>query len=192
MTHLTPDQFVDAVEGRVQSPSAAASHLAGCEACRTELASLTEVLTTARGVDVPEPSPLFWEHFSRRVRAAVETEPAPRRAGWLVEGWRPMAVLGVAVGVLVLAVVLRPTRVSAPTVSDTLAPALVTADSTPAESNEDALNVLAVVAQDLRTDELQQIVHPSSDATGAAMDDLTQSQMAALERLIKSKTSGAE
>ena len=30
---------------------------------------------------VPEPSPLFWEHAARRVRAAVDAE-APRRSVW--------------------------------------------------------------------------------------------------------------
>ena len=30
----------------------------------------------SNALDVPEPSPLFWEHFPDRVRAAVQAEPA--------------------------------------------------------------------------------------------------------------------
>ena len=34
-------------------------------------AALTSLLSRAKTVDVPEPSPLFWDHFSSRVRAAI-------------------------------------------------------------------------------------------------------------------------
>jgi hypothetical protein len=37
----------------------------------------------SNALDVPEPSPLFWEHFPERVRAAVQAEPAVApAAGW--------------------------------------------------------------------------------------------------------------
>jgi hypothetical protein len=36
----------------------------------------------SNALDVPEPSPLFWEHFPGRVRAAVQAEPAAAPAGW--------------------------------------------------------------------------------------------------------------
>ena len=61
-----------------------------------------EIVERLKATDtVPEPSPLFWEHAARRVRAAVDAKP-PRRsvldrparvdgqAGWLRQ---PMAAL---------------------------------------------------------------------------------------------------
>lgn len=36
----------------------------------------------ADALDVPEPSPLFWEHFPNRVRAAVAAEPVRQPAWW--------------------------------------------------------------------------------------------------------------
>jgi hypothetical protein len=42
-----------------------------------------EIVEMLKATDtVPEPSPLFWEHAARRVRAAVDAEP-PRRSPWL-------------------------------------------------------------------------------------------------------------
>jgi hypothetical protein len=195
MTHLTPDQFVDAVEGRVERHPGAASHLAVCENCRAELSSLTEVLSTARAVDLPEPSPLFWEHFSRRVRAAVESESTPRRAGWFAGAWRPVVLLGAAGGALALVLVLRPSPVSAP-----ILPSSQFADATVAvtpvadvESSDDVrLSVMAAMAKDLEAEEFQQAVRPSADAAGAALEDLTVEQREALVRLIKARMIGAE
>ena len=74
MTHLTPDELLDVIE---QSPVADRyrEHLDSCEQCRTEAAALSAVLGTTRRVDIPEPSPLFWDQFSRRVHEAIAVEP---------------------------------------------------------------------------------------------------------------------
>jgi hypothetical protein len=41
-----------------------------------------EIVERLKSADtVPEPSPLFWEHAARRVRAAVDAE-SPRRSVW--------------------------------------------------------------------------------------------------------------
>jgi hypothetical protein len=36
-----------------------------------------EIIAALQAVDVPEPSPLFWDHLSQRVREAVAAEPVP-------------------------------------------------------------------------------------------------------------------
>jgi hypothetical protein len=38
-------------------------------------------LALAAGADAPEPSPLFWDAFRRRVASAIEAEPPRRRFG---------------------------------------------------------------------------------------------------------------
>jgi hypothetical protein len=49
-----------------------------------EVAQLSAILRESRAVDdVPDPSPLFWDHFSHRVRTAIAAQPvAPRFAHW--------------------------------------------------------------------------------------------------------------
>ena len=76
--HLTPDQLVDVADGT--QPESSAPHLTECDACRQQLIDLRAMMAAATDVDVPEPSPLFWDHLSSRVAEAVSAEPA--RTGW--------------------------------------------------------------------------------------------------------------
>lgn len=101
-THLTSDELVDAVEGTLADHRTA--HLAGCDACTREVASLAAVLREASDLEMPEPSPLFWERLSDRVRTAIAAEPAPGGgvASWL--RWPVLAPIG-ALALVVLALV---------------------------------------------------------------------------------------
>jgi hypothetical protein len=72
--HLNPEELVDIAERT--RPEASMPHLAGCEPCRAQLRDLRAMLSAAQEVDVPEPSPLFWDHLSSRVSAAVAAEAA--------------------------------------------------------------------------------------------------------------------
>ncbi len=104
MWHLTPGALIDVVEGT--QAEQAFPHLTTCVRCRQQLADLRAALSVARSdIDVPEPSPLFWDHLSSRVREAVAAEAAAPRSttfGWVT--WRS-AALGSAV-VLAFAVAL--------------------------------------------------------------------------------------
>jgi hypothetical protein len=202
MTHLTPDQFIDsidAMDAKVELSRAASAHLAGCEACQAERASLTEALGDARAVTMPEPSPLFWDHFSRRVAAATSGEAVPgskATGGLWPRGWPRFATVAVAVCALLLVVVMRarPPLGHSGRVAVTAVAALAPA-AEPVEfvgMDDGSLSVVAAVAADLKTDELQQVARPSADAAGAAIEDLTPAQCAELMRLIKTQMSGAE
>jgi hypothetical protein len=94
MTHLTPDELIDAMEGVLASDRQ--SHLASCDVCQRELAGLSSVLSDAKQSTVPEPSPLFWTHFSARVSDAIDrTETTDSNwPAWL--RWQVLAPLGVA------------------------------------------------------------------------------------------------
>lgn len=102
-THLTSDELVDAVEGTLADHRT--THLAGCEVCTREVASLAAVLREASDLGIPEPSPLFWERLSDRVRTAIAAEPAPGGgvASWLK--WPVLAPIG-ALALVVLALVM--------------------------------------------------------------------------------------
>lgn len=123
MKHLTPDEIIDAAEGMLDAERQ--RHLAACEACRTEVESLRGLLREAAGVPVPEPSPLFWDYLSARVRQAVEGERSPA-AGWF--GWSTLAPAGALAAVLV-AIVASLARPAAPP-SVPLAPVAQASDDT--------------------------------------------------------------
>ena len=132
MRHLTAEELVDLAESapadRSMQPEPSTPHLRSCEVCRAKLAELRSTLSAAGAVDVPEPSPLFWDHFSARVHDAVEAE---RANGTLTSGrwpsWRavlrvgPLWVGSVAVVVLAVAIMTRGPVSDAPTPAGSVA-----------------------------------------------------------------------
>jgi hypothetical protein len=107
--HLTAIELVDVAEGR-RAPDSV-PHLAVCDRCRGQLDELQTVIALAATVDVPEPSPLFWDHFSSRVHDAIAADEAAsasgvrwwtgRRMRWLVlVPTSAVAVVALAVGLL--------------------------------------------------------------------------------------------
>jgi hypothetical protein len=101
MAHLTSAEFVDLAEG--VRDAASAPHLAECDRCRRQLAEVRGMLIAAAASDVPEPSPLFWDHLSARVRGAVAAEPEPRSATFLNPWWmRAAAAVAVSAAIAVV------------------------------------------------------------------------------------------
>jgi hypothetical protein len=98
MTHLSTGDLVDAIDGTLDETRA--SHLATCGVCRTELDELRATLREAAAIDVPEPSPLFWDRFSARVREAIDDAPQPSVAWWR----RPAVAVACAAVVALLVV----------------------------------------------------------------------------------------
>jgi hypothetical protein len=90
MSHLRFDELVDLAEGTCAESGA--PHLRTCESCRRQLADLRSTMAAAARVEVPEPSPLFWDHLSERVREAVAADSVSRGAWWRPLTWPPTAV----------------------------------------------------------------------------------------------------
>jgi len=70
MKHLTEHEIVDLVEHA--GISRHEEHVSACERCRARVAMMRDAIARIAEADVPEPSPLFWEHLSARVREGVE------------------------------------------------------------------------------------------------------------------------
>jgi len=81
MTHLTDLEMVDLLDDSL--PASRAAHLDTCARCRETAAALCDARTRAEAVNVPEPSPLFWEMFSVRVHDAVRDAAIANPSGWL-------------------------------------------------------------------------------------------------------------
>lgn len=109
MTHCTPDQLMDVVDG-VRS-IASLPHLATCAACRAQLDDVRGAIGEVAAVDVPEPPPHYWRQLSTHVHDAVQREQL-RRGGrpWFGVGvsWPTLWPLAAAAAVLVLAALVWP------------------------------------------------------------------------------------
>ena len=61
MSHLSPDEFVDAAEGALDARRAAhldarcAAHLETCGACRARASQIAGALSAAQDAEIPEP-----------------------------------------------------------------------------------------------------------------------------------------
>jgi hypothetical protein len=80
MRHIQSEELIDLAEGA--RPESSAPHLQTCDDCRRRLAELRAAMAAAAHADVPEPSPLFWDHFSARLHDAIAAEGPPPRAAW--------------------------------------------------------------------------------------------------------------
>jgi hypothetical protein len=98
--HLREDELVDLAEGT--RPESSAPHLASCEPCRRQLHQMRAMLSIAADVDIPEPSPLYWDHLSARVREAVAAGAPPRRPWLDVAAWRRVLMPATAAAVIIV------------------------------------------------------------------------------------------
>jgi hypothetical protein len=120
--HLTPEQLVDAAED-LRAPSVD-RHLSACPACQARLADLRSMVSSVGQLvgEVPDPSPLFWNTFQRRVVEAAEAERQNEGAiARFLRSLRPAILVPAAAALLVAAAVLVTRTVRTPD-----APAMVT------------------------------------------------------------------
>jgi hypothetical protein len=99
--HLTSDELLDLAEGTRAESSA--PHLAKCDTCRHQLNELRDVMATLQ-VDVPEPSPLFWDHFSARVSEAIASDAQSARSWFGIGRWSWGVAVAMTAVVLAIAV----------------------------------------------------------------------------------------
>lgn len=84
-------------------PAARAAHLERCPDCRARWEELRATFELASSVEVPEPSPLFWDRLSARVREAIDTEGERAHLIGAIAWWRRPAVALAAAVVAFLA-----------------------------------------------------------------------------------------
>jgi hypothetical protein len=197
--HLSPDELIDLAEGAVAESSA--PHLEWCETCTRQLAEMRAMMSAASEVAVPEPSPLFWDHFSERVRQAVALEGAPRRASRWEQWFRPRMVLPVSAAAA--AVIIAAVFVARPDGPPAAGPEAV-ASSRPAEPSEAAvfepldalgdspLSLVADLTAELDWEAVSRL-ELTTHAGGAdeAVRELTGGELRELQRLLKEELARA-
>lgn len=198
MKHLDEPELVDLLDGHLAP--ALAEHVDECDACRERAAALRDTLAAARLDEGHEPSPLFWDHFSARVAAAVGDEQPPAApSGWRAwlsspaTAWATSASVAVLlmVGALWHATLQAPVfpAVAPSRAPQAAAPAAVAPDDVEADR---AWAVVRTAATDLAWDEVTATgiaAHPGA-AEGVAME-LTADERTELARLIMAEMKAA-
>jgi hypothetical protein len=183
MTHLNPDELIDAIEGLL--PSDRQEHFDTCEHCRRELADLSSVLSEAKQVSVPEPSPLFWQHFSQRVRTAIDQDVTPENSwpSWL--RWQVLLPLG-AVAMIILALMISVPKEDA---GDSSEFALQTPEALQSPDSWAAIEDL-VGELDVETASAAGVIEPG--VAEQAVLELTADEQQELTRLLKAELTRAK
>lgn len=185
--HLAPQEFVDLLDGRL-APSEL-PHLQTCESCRDQLTSLQQTWQAASAADVPEPSPLFWDHFSARVHDAVAAEGL-RRSWWsrLQPSWRLAALTSALAAVaLMFAIGLRQPSEAPPTAGATVAddaaagapPAIAVA-----QEDDEPLALVGDLASELDWDSAAELGWATRGGAERVVVDMTDEERLELQRLL--------
>jgi hypothetical protein len=198
-SHLSPSEIVDFAEGTLAS--ARASHVETCPACAQTANELRAALHGALSAkdDVPEPSPLFWDHLSSRVQEAITSgAPAPP-SWWSWWSWwlprvrilAPLATFALVVVVLTMTLprgAARPHESAKPG-----APSAVSEVDRPVDPSLDpvtgeAWDVLAAAAADLEWEAAHEAgmgVHPA--AIDGAVQQLAPEELSELAKLLQTE-----
>jgi len=190
MRHLSAEELIDLAEGARDERSA--PHLASCETCRRQLGDLRAMMDAATDVEVPEPSPLFWDHLSARVREAVANDEATASTSWAARwmSWRVLVPAGTLAAIAIAAVISLGPRVppvapgaSAPIGADTVS-------SSGAVADDPSLSLIADLASDLDWDAAVEAGLTNSGGTvDRAVMDLTPEERVELQRILKEELS---
>jgi hypothetical protein len=192
--HLNVDELIDLAEGA--RAEASAPHLAGCDRCREQLGELRAMLSTVEGatIDMPEPSPLFLDHLSARVRVAVAADEIPRRSWLDATAWgrllMPLSAVGVASLLLALALgsrAMRPVpavhQPLAPAAADSGAPADLIPDSVPAD--DVSLMLVASLTEQLDLDAASEAGLAPGGSAEHAVAHMSDDDLRELRRVLK-------
>jgi anti-sigma factor RsiW len=189
MMHFSEAELVEVVEGELDA--ARATHLETCAACRDRAASVRAALRAATSVTMPEPSPLFWDHLSARIRHGIAAEPP---VGRLWSRPRVVAALGCAAAILIgvgLSVRGLPRQQVAPQIvksapAPSASPTTIVKPPIEAPATDAAWALLRDAASEMQLDDANEAglsVRPG--AIDSAVLDLTPPERDALGRLLQ-------
>lgn len=181
MSHLTSDELIDAVEDLLAPERG--EHLASCVECRRQLDELADVLQDAKQSSVPEPSPLFWQHFSTRVNEAIDNDAAAAWPQWL--RWQVLLPLGV------VAMIILGLMISVPKQDRSEVVAVVEPVVSDAASDDNWGTLVELVGElDLETASAAGVIEPGM--ADQAVMHLTSEEQQELSRLLQAELTRAK
>jgi hypothetical protein len=188
MRHLNPEELIDLAEGT--RARATAPHLDECDACRRELAACESAIRTAASVDVPEPSPLFWDHLSRRVAEAVAAEGAPPPS-WQTAltswSWSTIALSasGALMALLLVVALTMHESVRSGTAMSTPQVASGATESEPLSDDPAALGLVGELTADVDWDTVEGAGLAPDGSADHAVTHLSAGELRELDRILK-------
>jgi hypothetical protein len=96
--HVADDRLLDVIEGTAGARER--EHVAACEQCRARVAEATDALAVVADTAMPEPSPLYWEHFRAQVTRRLDEVAQPVRRRFLTPALLAAAAVIVVVSFL--------------------------------------------------------------------------------------------
>jgi hypothetical protein len=194
--HVNSDDLVDIAEGT--RPEASAPHLAECEPCRAQLRELRAMIAAARDVDVPEPSPPFWDHLSARVSESIAAEGRESRRSsrwvgvsgggpsWLHARWVEASIIAAAAVLLAVTVTLRSPAPVAPRAPVTVSTAEAAPELLDDGPGDDAsLRLVASLADGLDFDGEREAGLAARGSAEHAVIHMSAGELSELRRLLK-------
>jgi len=203
MSHLTDLELVDAVDGREDVAGTLAAdrrrHLDACDLCRARVDELRALIAQAAGADLPEPSPLFWNHFNARVRDGIDgAHPGESVGGrwlsaWVQQGsvrWAAFATLVVALMVAGVWRVSAPTRRVGPVAADRGADVhrTPTSPESPDADADPAWAVVRTVADSVKWDDAVAGIGAEPGAAETVAGTLSPEERSELVKLLLAET----
>lgn len=184
--HLSASELLDLAEGIADEQDY--PHLASCGDCRAQLQDARAALAVLDIVELPEPSPLFWDRLSARIHDAVDAERSSghaRRSRWL--WWRLAAPIAAAAVIVIVAIRVVPRSApnvpvspASPAATDAIAGAL----DTPI-GDDVSLSFVADLASDLDWDRAAQAGFAARpDAVEGVLPTLSATETVELQRLL--------
>jgi hypothetical protein len=184
-THLSPDDLAAAADGTLEDAGtarfdrrAALAHLDQCAECRAAVAALSAAMADLKADTVPEPSPLFWDHFSARIREATAAESTPARSVWLTG--RPVLALGALAAVALLLLVWSSSRDRRD-----LPPTMTVVGETTADA-EVAWQAMSEIAAAMTPDDVRSATAPAPERS-SVLSDLSADERRAFVELLKTE-----
>jgi hypothetical protein len=138
-SHVSEERLLDVMEGTAAGDRA---HVEACPQCRARLAEAQDGLVLATSVQVPEPSPLYWDSLRRQVSRRLDEE-GTRQPVWHRFAGPALAAAAVLLAVATFLPVAR--RQPAPAASAPERPLPAWSALPPADEDE-GLDVLRAVA----------------------------------------------
>jgi len=188
--HLNTDQLVDLAEGT--QPEASAPHLAACASCRAQVRELRAMMSATQELDVPEPSPLFWDHLSSNVRDAVAADARLKPSRYIFPGVRAFfEARAFQASVLVAAGVLLAVMLGARTPARVVAPPVVVADAAVellkdvAADDDASLTVVASLTDEVDLDTVREAGLAPRGSAEHAVTHMSDRELRELQRLLK-------
>jgi hypothetical protein len=210
--HLSPEEFIDAIEGAL--PATRRDHIDRCAQCRNEVEALRTTVADAQpAAEVPPASPLFWDHFAGRVRAAAHAEGPQEPRRWWRLVW-PAATAAAALVVLAaVPFLLRSMTPDVPVLSQTVVESAPSPIPVPAADEIAGMGRVGALEQPLpdessaatarswtrmvtagrgvSPDEVLSVA-PSSPATAVLVEDLSPRELQEFARLLRAQMGGVQ